>query len=525
MGKNSKQIKQQLAAKASTKQQAADKTAKVVKPQEVKPVEVKKEEVKPQVINTKQEQVKKPEPKKKVDPPIDPAIPEATPEVKPVQEPDVKKQDKKEDKQPTQTKPAATPAKKSEINAAMLESFKLDPADLASTDTIMNFTAMLHNRYGNRPVNEANKAVITAMNSQIDLFCLYSCIKANMQIAQWNKQTGGTYLKINNDQIAELTNIVTAAGGRFLVSLQPGESGQLELPLDSIEMPQEMVENAKQEIKEERIAAKQAKEKALPELDPTKWTNADQVKDAICYLVSRSGVQTINVLNALESIRKFRKAQETDEKKKESWDNVILGDLFRELVEITGGKIPAIMNGSAGMMYTTAKVDNSPLFVHNLIAGQCDANLGEGAYSDEEIASYINAAVEWIGKSRNKDNKDYKLKEDPGLNGLCGITREQCLLLPADKEDSTKKYHKQFQLRFPRLLGAYENGKRLDGDGKVVDEVTYGIRYTNKAIEIANLYRKIHGLGEIRPYEEKGYPEELKKVVQPVETAAADKKK
>ena len=250
----------------------------------------------------------------------------------------------------------------------------------------------------------------------------------------------------------------------------PSADGK-QMSLEFKEIDEDTAKAAKEEIKIEKATV-------IPEQDPEKWENEDQARKGLAYILSQSPISLQNKFStALMKLRVFRKNQESDAKKKESWDSVKIGALFEDLVNMLGKKATMLTKGLCQGTVTAMSCDHNPIFAHATIKYNLPS------LTEDEIADLMKTFIKVC-------NNNTAIEETTAFkNGILEPTRDLFLDIPRLVNEEVKGTPaEQEKIRsskkiMHRFIEAYKN----DGLPASVDP-KHDLEITNRMITIRNLY-------------------------------------
>lgn len=170
----------------------------------------------------------------------------------------------------------------------------------------------------------------------------------------------------------------------------PNEEGNIEVPSSAVQVSKE----TKEKIEEEEVASNKE-----VETDPTKIENEEQLIEAIkSILINRPSVYQ-KVSDAVNFYQAYLKVKASKAENKEEELKKVNGlsrtTLLKEMAKLVGA-CPLVLNGVGRYMYTTIAQSKSPIAAFCMFRNTTK-NKKTGAYvlTDEEIADYVRALVEW----------------------------------------------------------------------------------------------------------------------------------
>lgn len=181
----------------------------------------------------------------------------------------------------------------------------------------------------------------------------------------------------------------------------PDAEGFVEVPSDAIKISKETQKAAKEEhkIKDQ-----------TPEMDPTKITNDEMLKEAILHILVQNDRPYDRISKAIafyQSTKEFQASKsenkefELAELKKLSRASVL--DKISKLV----GRCPFSVNGLAHYLYTTTATTKSPISAFcSLRSASLNKKTGMPTIDDSLVADIVKVLVTWSANSGIADNQD-----------------------------------------------------------------------------------------------------------------------
>ena len=303
------------------------------------------------------------------------------------------------------------------------------------------------------------------MEQAFDYAMAWGLTKACVQAFEEKKQCG---IAVPNDEtiVKDIVSTFNSLG----VAIAPHKTendGQMFLEF------QEVSKETKEAIKEEEKIQKKE-----PETDPTKWNTLEEAKNGLAYVLTQNRVSFPNRFNeVLMKTRLYRKNQEKDEAKKETWDKVGLGALFKDAIEILGNKGTALTRGLCQGAISSLIIDHNPIFAHATVKYNLPM------LNDQEVVDLIKAFIEV-----RRDDPKLPVDETAAVkNGILEPTREFFLEVPRNSElkvNITDPNSDAVSLAKKIMNKFYEAYK----DEIQKSNPDFNLLATNKMIEIRNMY-------------------------------------
>lgn len=390
------------------------------------------------------------------------------------------KQDKKPTEKPTE-KPTATPnppladptieEKVAEEVVATkptgkvnLSSIKLDENHKFSNDAFVRMMDVAERHISKM---KSGEVATIKMEQLFEYNLAWAMTKMAVQAREEKEQYK---LAFPNDDIVVQDAIDVLASLGVSTTATPSADGK-QMSLEFKEIDENTVKAAKEETKIEKSTV-------VPEQDPEKWENEDQARKGLAYLLSQSPISLQNKFStALMKLRVFRKNQESDAKKKESWDSIKIGALFEDLVNMLGKKATMLTKGLCQGTVTAMSCDHNPIFAHSTIKYNLPS------LTEDEVADLMKTFIKIC-------NKGTAIEETTAFkNGIIEPTRDLFLDIPrlvnaevkgTPEEQEKIRSSKKIMHRF---VEAYKN----DDLPSSVDP-NHDLEITNRMITIRNLY-------------------------------------
>lgn len=199
--------------------------------------------------------------------------------------------------------------------------------------------------------------------------------------------------------------------------------------LDKVNLPENVnkedvvvVEVTGKDISEEtkKIAKeeKEAQEKEV-ELDPTKITNDEQLKDALKKMLSVRGSVYENLFNAINFFRSVKTIQAGENKELVDKINSLSTAGVINEISLIVGSCPFILDGIANYMFNVLATTKNPIVPFVVFRATCiNKNTNELKLSEKEIAQVVSALIVWKCKAKiaEQEKNIEVLKKDKKAN-------------------------------------------------------------------------------------------------------------
>lgn len=382
-----------------------------------------------------------------------------------VQDPPVKEEDKTpgaEGNVQTTEAEEIKPTKEERPTSIDLSKFMLSGNQRMSGDGYARMLDVAERRISR--MKPGDKATVK-MEQAFDYAMAWGLTKACVQAFEEKRQCG---IAVPNDEtiVKDIVSTFNSLG----VAIAPHKTendGQMFLEF------QEVSKETKEAIKEEEKIQKKE-----PETDPTKWATLDEAKNGLAYILTQNKVSFPNRFNeVLMKTRMYRKNQEIDEAKKETWDKVGLGALFKDAITILGNKGTALTRGLCQGAISSLIADHNPIFAHATVKYNLPM------LNDQDVVDLIKAFIEV-----RKDDPKLPIDETAAVkNGILEPTREFFLEVPRNSELKVKitdPNSNDVSLAKKIMNKFYEAYK----DEIQKSNPDFNLLATNKMIEIRNMY-------------------------------------
>lgn len=329
------------------------------------------------------------------------------------------------------------------------------------------------------------------MEQLFDYNLAWAMTKATIQ-AREEKLTLG--IAVPNDDVIVQDVIDTFNNLGVALSPHVSEDGR-QMKLEFKDIDPQTVKDAKEEIKQEKVVTP-------PELDPTKWTSDADAKKALSWILTRSNTPFPNRFNeCLMKVKQYRQNQESDPKKKETWDQIGLGALFEDAVALLGNKSTALVRGLCQGSVASLIADHNPIFSH------CTIKYNLPVLSDKEVADLLKSFI----KVRQEDSSQ-PIDESPAVkNGILEPTREFFLQVPLNAENPVVDYESNGAevALAKKIMNKFKEAYKSEFS---LADPKFHIKVTNKMIDIRNLY--VDANAAYAEYTEDEYPKTIAATVE-----------
>lgn len=388
MTKEERRAAIKAAKKAEKEAKAAEAKAKVEQPKEEKKETVEKPtEVKNQPAAAQEPKEKKEDPK--------PTAPKKdTPKDKPKE---------KKDKIPTII-PEEADEKEVERAKALTGSIPTNKKNHGSSfdAKAMLLNSMTARYYNNEELQKNYPELYNDLNRSMDVITLLALVDLRQEVIERNASKQ-LMLTVNADQILPLQNMAALLGIELApAKALPGNDGQMQIDFKEAKVPEELAKDAGKAVEEK------------PELDPNKIQSADDVKNALEYLL-RSGKDTATALvNTVEWYRTMRMTKEEDANKKLAMDDKTVEEWINEILSIVNPT--SLLRGLGRAVYLYDSQLGSPIFSHALLHHY----ISKVGWSEEQVASAHKALIQENVRMKLKEDENTKPQDDKALHAVIG---------------------------------------------------------------------------------------------------------
>lgn len=390
------------AAKAAAKAEAKETKKVDNKKVDDKPVESKKEDTKPQVDNkpkeAKVEEVK--------------AAPANAKETKVQAKKDAPKgpdKPKKAEKIPTIIPEDASSnlnGQKKALDRAAALVGGATGIPMGSPASSLDGKAMLAHvmweKYGkNEELQKHYPELYTDLMKSVDVVTLLALVDVRQEILSRNEK-GELNLVVDADQIMPLQNMagllgITLAPAKAL----PGKDGQLQIDFNKSEVPEELNTPKKSE--------------KVPELDPNKITNDEDLKTALEYLISKDKNVAESIVNTVEWYRVFCGLKEDNADKKLALDERSVTDWINEIFSLI--QPVGLLRGLGRAVYLYTSQTGSPCMAHAIM----HTHMSKAGWTEEQVAEALRALIGENFRYKLKDDPELKPEQDKAISAITGL--------------------------------------------------------------------------------------------------------
>ena len=181
----------------------------------------------------------------------------------------------------------------------------------------------------------------------------------------------------------------------------PGNDGQMSINFSESEVPTELT-NSKPKVE-------------IPELDPNKIANDEELKTALNYLISKEKNVAENIVNTVEWYRVYRGLKETDADKKLALDEKTVTDWINEIFSII--QPTAILRGLGRAVYLYTSQTGSPSYrVRQYV---CVYRFRPTSLLVHRLRNARNYGENF--RYKLKDDPEAKPEEDKAINAITGL--------------------------------------------------------------------------------------------------------
>lgn len=226
----------------------------------------------------------------------------------------------------------------------------------------------------------------------------------------------------------------------------PNEDGTIEIPSEAFEVSKE--------AKEEIVKDQEAVEKEGVELDPTKITSDEMLKEALLHILAdrtnnwRKISEAVNFMRSYLSVQ--AKKSEDKEKELERIKAMTASELVSKISDVVD-RCPFVLNQIGRSMTTFTSHTKSPISAFCMFRDSAkNKETGKPAASDSELAEYVKAIITWSIK----------------------ISKERTLAEIATRENDIKLLNKD----------AKKNAKGIEEANKKIKELKANLEHYNDTL-------------------------------------------
>lgn len=318
---------------------------------------------------------------------------------------------KKEEKIPTIIPEDATgknsPEKKAVERAAnLITGIPTAGIPIGSRESSVDGKAMLafvmQQRYANNEeLKKQYPELYADINRSIDVVTLLALVDVRQDLFDRGER-GELQLQIAADQVLPLQSMAEMLGIKLApAKALPGNDGQMSINFSESEVPTELA-NSKPKVE-------------IPELDPNKIANDEELKTALNYLISKEKNVAENIVNTVEWYRVYRGLKETDADKKLALDEKTVTDWINEIFSII--QPTAILRGLGRAVYLYTSQTGSPCMAHSIM----HTHMSKAGWSEEQVAEALRALIGENFRYKLKDDPEAKPEEDKAINAITGL--------------------------------------------------------------------------------------------------------
>lgn len=318
---------------------------------------------------------------------------------------------KKEEKIPTIIPEDATgknsPEKKAVERAAnLITGIPTAGIPIGSRESSVDGKAMLafvmQQRYANNEeLKKQYPELYADLNRSIDVVTLLALVDVRQDLFN-RSERGELQLQIPADQVLPLQSTAEMLGIKLApAKALPGNDGQMSINFSESEVPTELA-SSKHKVE-------------IPELDPNKITNDEEMKTALNYLISKEKNVAENIVNTVEWYRVYRGLKETDADKKLALDEKTVTDWINEIFSII--QPTAILRGLGRAVYLYTSQTGSPCMAHSII----HTHMSKAGWSEEQVAEALRALIGENFRYKLKDDPEAKPEQDKAINAITGL--------------------------------------------------------------------------------------------------------
>lgn len=429
---------------------------------------------------------------------------------KPAEKKDVKKVDKQEKKGQPANKKGDTkkPAEKPAETVTEVEAEEVKPGAVATVDNNSQVAKAFDGTVGS--LGDAlgiklGKSTRLSQDKMVDLLTLTKSVLAEeadgprkhqikvifddmfayvliLAYFQMYKDTGAEHVSFKPEVLPFALRTFENFGVTFDENgIKKLEDGQMQLNFEKAKVDKD----AKAEF--ERAAAVQAKSISV---NPNDWKDDAMLKEGLEAILTGTEEVKTNLSRALEAVRTYRKANESDDKKKDSWDKVPANALFTDLVGIIG-KLPIVLEG--GIMSSVKMLVNSH---KNPIMAFLKMKAHMPQFSDKDVAEVtIELVKSKVGAKNFEKTEIYSKMFANNAEYYKGLVER-----PAPSNDATPQERmigEGIRVSLDLLTNSYPDLITDKSDPKK------NCKLINKLIEIDNYFKSPEA--KLALYDEKGY--------------------
>lgn len=396
---------------------AAELAAKAAKKETVKPVD--NTEAKPEVTTK----------------------PEDKPADKPAEKPVEKKEEKPQAKpQVEKPKPAPkgnkTQAKPTSKEAPLVEAEEVDgvlqkkektlgtvfagaangiaTSSRMSPDAKANLAYAIHKRYcENADLAQQNPALCAAMGENFDVVSVLALLDLRKEI--FEREQSGEFKIVGSPEAILHLREACAVIGIELTPLKalpaPGNDGQQSFDFKEETIPAEMKPMTREEA---GIAPANAPE-YVPELDPTRITTDEQLKDALTYQMTKSSEKrnvAESIFNTVEWYSNYCIFKETDEAKKAALKDLTITNWLDKIFGLISPTV--LVRGLGSSLYMYCSQTGSPIMAHSILYRY----LNPKGWNEEQIAEVLKVLIKQNFQLKRNDKPELQAQDDKAILAL-----------------------------------------------------------------------------------------------------------
>ena len=279
----------------------------------------------------------------------------------------------------------------------------------SSLDGKAMLSYVMWDKYGkNEELQKHYPELYTDLMKSIDVVTLLALVDVRQELLSRNEK-GELNLVIDADQILPLQNMAGLLGIKLApAKALPGKTDDKQLAIDF----------AKSEIPAELTPKTTEVKATVPELDPNKITNDEELKSALEYLISKDKNVADNIVNTVEWYRVFCGLKENDANKKLALDEKSVTDWINDIFKIIQPSY--LMNGLGRAVYLYTSQTGSPCMAHAIL----HHHMSKLGWSEEQVAEALRALISENFRYKLKDDANLKPNEDKALKAITGILGE-----------------------------------------------------------------------------------------------------
>ena len=272
----------------------------------------------------------------------------------------------------------------------------------SSVDGKAMLAFVMQQRYANNEeLKKQYPELYADINRSIDVVTLLALVDVRQDLFDRGER-GELQLQIAADQVLPLQSMAEMLGIKLApAKALPGNDGQMSINFSESEVPTELA-NSKPKVE-------------IPELDPNKIANDEELKTALNYLISKEKNVAENIVNTVEWYRVYRGLKETDADKKLALDEKTVTDWINEIFSII--QPTAILRGLGRAVYLYTSQTGSPCMAHSIM----HTHMSKAGWSEEQVAEALRALIGENFRYKLKDDPEAKPEEDKAINAITGL--------------------------------------------------------------------------------------------------------